>query len=50
MSSCTRIQSHIAIERFPSVTNDGQWVRAISRVGWNTLNAAGIVRIWDATP
>lgn len=38
------------VERFPSVTNDGQWVRAISRIGWDTLNPAGIVRIWDATP
>jgi hypothetical protein len=38
------------VEKFDSVTNDGQWVRAISRVGWDTLNPPGIVRIWDATP
>ena len=38
------------VERFPSVTNDGQWVRGIMRAGWDTLNPAGIVRIWDATP
>lgn len=35
------------VERFPSVTNDGTYVRAITRVGWNTLNPAGIVRLYD---
>jgi HK97 family phage major capsid protein len=39
-----------SVERFESITNDGKWVRAISRIGWDTLNPAGIVRIWDATP
>lgn len=29
-----------------SVTNDSQYVRAISRVGLGFLNAAGVVRIW----
>jgi hypothetical protein len=33
------------VERFPSVTNDGQWVRAISRVGVGYLNESGIVRL-----
>lgn len=34
------------VERFDSVTNDGQFVRAISRVGFGFLNPAGLVRIW----
>ena len=33
------------VERFPSVTNDGLWVRAISRLGFGFLNPAGVVRI-----
>lgn len=37
------------VERFPSVTNDGQYVRAISRVGFGFLNPAGIVRIYNAS-
>ena len=44
------VRKGTTVERFDSVTNDGQWVRAISRVGWDTLNPAGIVRIYDATP
>lgn len=44
------VRSGTKVERFPSVTNDGQWVRGIMRAGWDTLNPAGIVRIWDATP
>jgi hypothetical protein len=36
------------VERFPSVTNDGQYVRAISRVGFGLLNPAGVVRLYDA--
>ena len=36
------------VERFPSVTNDGQYVRAISRVGLGFLNPAGVVRLYDA--
>lgn len=33
------------VERFPSVTNDGLYVRAISRVGFGFLNPAGVVRL-----
>ena len=44
------VRKGTTVERFPSVTNDGQWVRAISRVGWDTLNPAGIVRIYDVSP
>ncbi|MCV7092109.1 phage major capsid protein [Mycobacterium interjectum] len=44
------VRNGTKVERFPSVTNDGQWVRGIMRAGWDTLNPAGIVRIWDATP
>lgn len=33
------------VERFDSVTNDGQYVRAISRVGFGFLNPAGVVRL-----
>jgi HK97 family phage major capsid protein len=44
------VRNGTRVERFPSVTNDGQWVRGIMRAGWDTLNPAGIVRIWDATP
>ncbi|OCB36994.1 capsid protein [Mycobacterium malmoense] len=33
------------VERFDSVTNDGQWVRAISRVGFGFLNPAGVIRL-----
>ncbi len=34
------------VERFPSVTNDGLYIRAKSRVDFAFLNPAGIVRIW----
>lgn len=34
-----------AVEKFDSVTNDGQWVRAISRNGFGFLNEPGLVRI-----
>jgi len=44
------IRNDTKVERFPSVTNDGQWVRGIMRAAWDTLNPAGLVRIWDATP
>nr|WP_279628982.1 phage major capsid protein [Mycobacterium scrofulaceum] len=33
------------VERFPSVTNDGLYVRAISRIGLGFLNPAGVVRV-----
>ncbi len=36
------------VERFPSVTNDGTYVRGISRIGLGFLNPAGIVRLYDA--
>jgi HK97 family phage major capsid protein len=36
------------VERFPSVTNDGQYVRAISRIGLGFLNPAGVIRLYDA--
>jgi hypothetical protein len=38
------------VRKFDSVPNDGQWLRAIARVGWDTLNPAGIVRIYDVSP
>jgi|GEM_PF-5246453 HK97 family phage major capsid protein len=42
------VRSGTKVERFPSVTNDGQWVRGIMRAAWGTLNPAGIVRLYDA--
>lgn len=36
------------VERFPAVTTDGQYVRAISRVGFGFLNPAGVVRLHNA--
>ncbi|MCV7399512.1 phage major capsid protein [Mycobacterium fragae] len=36
------------VERFPSVTNDGQYVRAISRIRLGFLNPAGVARLYDA--
>lgn len=33
------------VRKFDSVTNDGQWVRGVSRVGFGFLNPAGVVRI-----
>ena len=44
------IRQGATVEKFPSVTNDGWYLRGIMRVGWDTLNPAGIVRIWNATP
>jgi HK97 family phage major capsid protein len=44
------IRSNATVEKFDSVTNDGQYLRGIMRVGWDTLNPAGIVRTWNATP
>ena len=32
------------VERFPNVQKDGQWVRAVSRLGLGFLNPAGVVR------
>lgn len=37
------------VERFPSVTNDGLYIRAISRVGFGFLNPAGVVRLHQAS-
>ncbi|WP_197505215.1 phage major capsid protein [Mycobacterium sp. 1245499.0] len=34
------------VEKFDSVTNDGLYVRAKSRIGFGFLNPAGVVRIW----
>ncbi|MGB5794535.1 MAG: phage major capsid protein [Mycolicibacter algericus] len=36
------------VERFPAVTTDGLYIRAISRIGLGFLNPAGVVRIYDA--
>jgi HK97 family phage major capsid protein len=33
------------VDRFDSVTNDGLWIRAISRLGFGFLNPAGVVRL-----
>lgn len=33
------------VERFDSITNDGLYLRAISRVGFGFLNPAGVVRL-----
>ncbi|WP_235663994.1 phage major capsid protein [Mycolicibacter terrae] len=35
------------VERFPAVTNDGLYIRAISRIGLGFLNPAGVVRLHD---
>lgn len=37
------------VERFPAVTNDGLYIRAISRIGLGFLNPAGVVRLHDAS-
>ena len=42
------VRSGTKVERFPSVTNDGQRVRGIMRAAQGTLNPAGIVRLYDA--
>jgi hypothetical protein len=39
------VRSGTKVERFPSVTNDGQWVRGIMRAAWGSLNPAGVLRI-----
>lgn len=44
------IRKGTTVERFDSVTNDGTWVRAICRASWDSLNPAGIVRIYDVSP
>lgn len=36
------------VERFPAVTQDGTYVRAVSRIGFGFLNEAGVVRGYDA--
>lgn len=36
------------VERFDSITNDGQYVRAISRIGLGFLNPAGVARLVPA--
>jgi hypothetical protein len=33
------------VETFPAITTDGIYVRAVARVGWASLNPAGVVRI-----
>lgn len=43
------IRKGTTVERFPSVTNDGQWVRAIARLGLGFLNPAGVVRIFHSS-
>lgn len=42
------LRSGTTVERFPAVSTDGTWVRAISRIGLGYLNPAGVVRLWDA--
>lgn len=42
------VRKGTTVERFPSVTNDGTWVRGIARVGAGFLNPAGVVRIYHA--
>jgi len=34
------------VERFPYVDHDGQYIRAISRIGFGFLNPAGVVRLY----
>jgi HK97 family phage major capsid protein len=36
------------VQPFDSITNDGKYLRAISRVGLGFLNPAGVVRLYDA--
>lgn len=42
------VRKGTAVERFDSVTNDGTWIRAISRIGFGFLNPAGVIRLYDA--
>jgi hypothetical protein len=42
------LRSGTTVQRFPSVTNDGLYLRAISPVGLGFLNPAGVVRLYDA--
>lgn len=37
------------MDRFDSVTNDGLWIRAVSRLGFGFLNPAGVVRLHHAS-
>jgi HK97 family phage major capsid protein len=39
------LRSGTAIETFPAITNDGTYVRALSRIGFGFLNPAGVIRI-----
>jgi hypothetical protein len=39
------LRSGTTVEEFPSFTNDGVWVRGISRVGFGFLNPAGVIRL-----
>jgi hypothetical protein len=41
------VRKGTTVERFPCVTNDGQWVRAITRVSWGYPNPAGVIRLYD---
>lgn len=43
------VRKDAKVERFPSVTNDGQYVRGIMRAGWDTLNPSGLVRIHNVS-
>lgn len=38
------IRKGTRVERFPNVQKDGQWVRAVSRLGIGFLNLAGVIR------
>ncbi|GAB7068862.1 phage major capsid protein [Mycobacterium hodleri] len=43
------IRKGTRVERFPNVQKDGQWVRAVSRLGIGFLNPAGVVRGYKIT-
>ncbi|ETZ58190.1 phage capsid family protein [Mycobacterium avium MAV_120709_2344] len=43
------LRSGTTVERFDSVTNDGLYIRAISRIGVGFLNPAGVVRLYHAS-
>lgn len=38
------MRSGTRVEKFPNVQKDGQWVRAVSRLGIGFLNKTGVVR------
>lgn len=41
------LRKSATVERFPAVTQDGTYVRAVSRIGIGFLSPAGVVRGYE---